>query len=67
MTTMTTNLDILKNVTSDDPVQVPTITSIFKVLNIEQVEAFFLRTRISYCPGNFIPISPFLLEKVKSE
>ena len=63
-TAMTPDVKTLKRIVSDDPIQVPTITSLFKVTNNDQLAALAASTRISFRPQNFVPIPPFLLDSV---
>ena len=63
-TALTPDIDVLSDIESANPVQVPTTTHLFAVSSKDQVENLVESDRISYSPRNFIPVPPFLLSQV---
>ena len=63
-TALTPDIDILKNVVSEDRVAVSSMTNLLDVSDLDGIDALTPGTRSSYCSQNFVPIPPFLLKVI---
>jgi hypothetical protein len=61
---VTPDTEVLLSVESNEAVQVPTMTSLWSVSSVEDVDNLIVGATTSYHPRNFIPIVPFLLTEV---